>query len=187
MKFPSTTTAFTMLIIVSCFLRSLSGMKIWTQKFKFASFPAISKAAVANTLLSISFCSSLIYNPTASFAKTELPSLEKCFGAIEKELDPINGESLIRLKDDIDGEKWEDLKLFTREYDAGFRGGVLKSAWKQFDSELQKKGIEISNSFTFDLIALNKAARNKDPDEASRRLEDVKTDLINFLSLKSQI
>jgi hypothetical protein len=63
----------------------------------------------------------------------------------------------------------------------------LKSAWKQFDGDVQKRGIELSNSFTFDLIALNKAARNKDVDEASRRLEDVRTDLQLFLDLQSKI
>ncbi len=63
----------------------------------------------------------------------------------------------------------------------------MKSAWKQFDGDVQKRGIELSNSFTFDLIALNKAARNKDVDEASRRLEDVRTDLQLFLDLQSKI
>lgn len=66
-------------------------------------------------------------------------------------------------------------------------GGVLKNAWKQFDGDIQKRGIELSNSFTFDLIALNKAARSKDIDEATRRLEDVRMDLQLFLDLKSKI
>jgi hypothetical protein len=93
---------------------------------------------------------------------------------------------LKRIAKDIADEDWEDIKAFTREYDAGFRGGVLKSAWKQFDGDLKTKGIEISNSFTFDLIALNKAARVKDSVEATRRLNDVRTDLQNFLDLKSK-
>ena len=66
-------------------------------------------------------------------------------------------------------------------------GGVLKSVWKQLDGENQKRGIELSNSFTFDLIALNKAARSKDVDEATHRLEDVRTDLQLFLDLQSKI
>ena len=61
---------------------------------------------------------------------TTVPSLEKCFNAIEKELSD-NGDSLRRINKDISTEDWNDLKLFTREYDAGFRGGVLKVAWKQ--------------------------------------------------------
>jgi len=59
-----------------------------------------------------------------------IPSLEKCFNAVEKELSN-DGESLRRINQDIAVEDWNDLKLFTREYDAGFRGGVLKVAWKQ--------------------------------------------------------
>lgn len=127
-----------------------------------------------------------LINPTISAAKDELPSLERCFNAVQKELDSTEGQSLKRIAKDIADEDWEDIKAFTREYDAGFRGGVLKSAWKQFDGDLKTKGIEISNSFTFDLIALNKAARVKDSVEATRRLNDVRTDLQNFLDLKSK-
>ena len=39
-------------------------------------------------------------------AKSELPSLEKCFGAIKKELDPVNGESIQRIKADINKDNW---------------------------------------------------------------------------------
>lgn len=127
-------------------------------------------------------------NPMISLAGEPLPSLEKCFSAVRKELDPIEGESLKRLSNDIQSNNWNDIKLFTREYDAGFRGYVMKSAWKQIDNEdLKKKGIEISNSFTFDLIALNKASRVKDTDDAIKRLAEVKQDLANFLALESQI
>ena len=45
------------------------------------------------------------------------------------------------------------------------------------------QGIEVSNSFTFDLIALNKAARNQNKEEALARLDDVKNDLIKFEKL----
>eukprot|EP01041_Mallomonas_annulata_P003651 gene3651-7278_t len=117
---------------------------------------------------------------TPAYGKTELPSLEKCFNAIRKEVD--GGESLTRIKNDIDTHNWQDLILFTREYDAGFRGGVLKNAWKQLDED-KRKGIDISNSFTFDLIALNKAARNQDEQDALHRLDQVKEDLVNFLAL----
>jgi hypothetical protein len=90
---------------------------------------------------------------------------------------------LTRIQQDIDGGNWEDLKLFTREYDAGFRGGVLKSAWKQL-GDAKQKGIQVSNSFTFDLIALNKAARNADKDDAAARLAQVRQDLVDFLALE---
>ena len=132
---------------------------------------------LSNTLLPIQIAS----------AGEPLPSLEKCFSAVRKELSP-EGESINRLSDDIRLQKWDDLKLFTREYDAGFRGFVMKSTWKQIDDvELKKKGIEISNSFTFDLIALNKASRVKDTEDAYKRLEDVKKDLRDFLNLETQV
>ena len=67
---------------------------------------------------------------TTSTTSSTIPSLEKCFNAIEKELSD-DGDSLRRIDKDISTEDWTDLKLFTREYDAGFRGGVLKVAWKQ--------------------------------------------------------
>ena len=63
----------------------------------------------------------ILSNPV--YAKTELPSLEKCFHAIEVEVDSEKGESLKRLTNDIYNNNWNDVKQFSREYDAGFRGG----------------------------------------------------------------
>lgn len=51
--------------------------------------------------------------------------------------------------------------------------------------EEQKKGIELANSFTFDLIALNKAARIQDKKEAQLRVVQIQHDLEEFLKLKS--
>jgi hypothetical protein len=125
----------------------------------------------------------IFLNPGFVLAKEETPSLEKCFNAVRRELSP-NGESLVRLKNDIINQNWDDIKVFTREYDAGFRGYVMKNVWKQLeDPEKKKKGIEVSNSFTFDLIALNKAARIKDSEEAIKRLDQVTQDLKDFLLL----
>jgi hypothetical protein len=137
---------------------------------------------MANILLS----SSLIIGfqgPSTVANSADLPSLEKCFNAVRKELDLKDGESLIRIKTDIDEGKWDDLKLFSREYDAGFRGGVLKSAWKQLGDNKQK-GIKVTNSFTFDLIALNKASRNQDKEDAYHRLDQITQDLKDFLALE---
>jgi len=50
--------------------------------------------------------------------------------------------------------------------------------------EEQKKGIELANSFTFDLIALNKAARIQDKKEAQLRVVQIQHDLEEFLKLK---
>lgn len=135
-------------------------------------------------LASLTFSNTMFMLPNDVMAKSELPSLDKCFSAVRKELDAEKGESLIRLKNDIDQENWEDLILFTREYDAGFRGGVLKNAWKQLGNKKQD-GIAITNSFTFDLIALNKAARNKDKDISYQSLNGIIKDLNLFLTLEN--
>ena len=116
-------------------------------------------------------------------AKEELPSLEKCFAAVKRELDPKEGESLARLKKDIDSGDWTDIKAFTREYDAGFRGGVLKKSWKQLGDK-KADGIRISNSFTFDLIGLNQAARKEDKGEALKMLDAVRNDIMEFARLE---
>lgn len=116
-------------------------------------------------------------------AKEPLPSLERCFAAVKRELDPNEGESLTRLKKDIETGEWADIKLFTREYDAGFRGGVLKKSWKQLGDK-KADGIRISNSFTFDLIGLNQAARKEDKGEAMRMLDAVRSDIVEFSKLE---
>jgi hypothetical protein len=117
-----------------------------------------------------------------SLCAEEKPSLEKCFNAVRRELSSDEGQSLKRLKEDVFSKNWADVKSFTREYDAGFRGYVLKNAWSQItDDNLKRRGIEISNSFTFDLIALNKAARIEDPNEANKRLEQVGSRNLSFM------
>jgi len=131
-----------------------------------------------------SFIASFVLTSQPSLAVAEaepLPSIEKCFSAIRKELD--NSESLNRLQTDINQENWVDIIKFSREYDAGFRGVVLKSLWKQL-GEGKDKGIELTNSFTYDLIGLNKAARNHDADDANYRLKQVRSDLTAFLELE---
>jgi hypothetical protein len=166
---------------------SKTGNKLATNKYDSKSIlyasreaPNMNRVKAATIALIIN---GMFLGPGIANAKTELPSLEKCFNAVEKEVAP-DGESITRLREDIKKGNWADVKAFSREYDSGFRGGVLKNAWKQLQGEEQKLGIEITNSFTFDLIALNKAARNEDTIEANTRLDQVKEDLKNFLKLR---
>ena len=63
----------------------------------------------------------------------------------------------------------------------------MKSAWKQLEGDDKKNGISISNSFTFDLIALNKAARNKDKETAVKVTDSIILDLQNFLKLEKSL
>ena len=129
----------------------------------------------------ISIASSIIgTNISPSFAE-EQESLGKYLDAVKVEV--VKKPSVQRLRTDIDSNNWEDLKLFTREFEAGFRGGVLKKAWKQLEGEDRKRGIDLSNSFTYDLIGINKAGRQQDPDAARKYLGQVETDLQDFLTL----
>lgn len=140
----------------------------------------VSSLIIASTLVS----SINVMTPVLPASAAELPSLEKCFNAVKKELDPLEGVTLNRFRNDVREENWDDLVVATREYDAGFRGGVLKAAWKQLGDKKQE-GINISNSFTFDLISLNKAARQKDKDLSNQYIDSVVKDLQNFLRLQN--
>jgi len=163
--------------ILCCFCIYVSGWEMDSVNSRSAAVAIVAAATQLNVCV--------FGAPLVAEAKTDLPALEKCFNAIRKELDPIEGDSLKRINTDIETSNWDDLKQFTREYDAGFRGGVLKSAWKQLGADKQA-GIALSNSFTFDLIALNKAARTEDKPAALEVAKLVRTDLENFLKLEKK-
>lgn len=176
-----------MLKIICALLFILHSSISFNVKFSIPTISHATSSRLKKSLANILVSSGIIIgfqSPSSIAHSADLPSLEKCFNAVRKELDMKDGgESLIHIKTDIDEGKWDDLKLFSREYDAGFRGGVLKSAWKQLGDNKQK-GITVTNSFTFDLIALNKAARNQDKDDAYHRLDQITQDLKDFLALE---
>eukprot|EP01031_Cornospumella_fuschlensis_P042056 gene42056-51342_t len=152
--------------------------------YKLSVSPKLGNIARA---VSIGVGGALAFLPSSpSFAADKQPPIpvERYFKAVQDELDPEKGKSLLRLRTDLSQEDWKDILKFTREYDAGFRGTVLKGVWKQLEGEKQKRGIEISNSFTFDLIGVNKAARVKDAAEATKRINMVEQDLRDFLQLQ---
>lgn len=134
-------------------------------------------------LIAFTAISTTIGVSSPSPAHAENIPLETAFKTIQYELDAR--KSLGRIENDISNDNWEDLKLFTREYDAGLRGSVMKSVWKQLEGEKKEKGIQISNSFTFDLIGLNKAARKSDKEDATKYLKLVEQDIKDFVALKN--
>jgi hypothetical protein len=151
-----------------------------------AIFSDVRKHRLTKSVAIIVISSGLVIgtqSPLTTANSVELPSLDKCFDVVRKELDSKEGESIIHIKTDIDEGKWDDLKLFSREYDTNFRGGILKSAWKQLGDN-QQKGIRVTNSFTTDLIALNKAAKTQDKDDAYHQLDKITKDLKDFLALE---
>ena len=95
----------------------------------------VAAGAIASTILISTTVTSL---PSVARAKDPLPTLDRIFTAVRKEIGP-DGESIARLKDDINNENWEDILTYTREYDAGFRGGVMKAAWKQLGTRAHKR------------------------------------------------
>ena len=125
-----------------------------------------------------------LISPLISHATENTRPLSECFNIIRNEIK--SSESLNRLNQDITNENWKDILSFTKEYEAGFRGGILKPAWKQLSGNLQEKGITLTNSFTYDLIGLNKAARIKDLPRANEMIANIKKDLVDFVKLDEQ-
>lgn len=173
--------------VLLCTIYAACSLKIYSNTKNFNFNQWMIKSTKMISILATSTAFTLTGPIEFSVAKESEPPipLSRYFAAVRKELDPKEGVSLIRIKNDIDTSNWDDLKLFTREYDAGFRGGILKSTWKQL-GDSKKRGIEISNSFTFDLIGLNQAARKGDSAEALKHYEDVKQDIKDFLTLEQQ-
>jgi hypothetical protein len=122
-----------------------------------------------------------LWNSYPNVAKAENYPMETCIKALNIEL--TERKSLNRIQNDIKEGKWDDLKLFTREYDAGLRGGIMKSAWKQMEGAKKDRGIEIANSFTFDLIGVNKAARKANTADATKYAAMTEQDVKDFYAL----
>lgn len=144
----------------------------------------IARIVVGGASLSVAL--SIAQQPSFAADKQPPIPIERYFKAVQDEFDPKLGKSLQRLRSDLSQQDWKDLIAFTREYDAGFRGTVLKGVWKQLEGDKKVKGIEISNSFTYDLIGVNKAARVKDSTEAAKRIDMVEQDLKDFLQLQEK-
>ena len=91
--------------LASLLLVAMVLMQLATAASKFLFSP---KKALISCISSVFLPMSLpMLSPVnVAYAKSELPSLEKCFGAIKKELDPINGESIKRIKTDINNDNW---------------------------------------------------------------------------------
>lgn len=79
-----------------------------THMFTASKFTFTPKKILISCISSVFLPMSLpLLSPVSpAYAKTELPSLEKCFNAIKTELDPVNGESIKRIKNDINNDDW---------------------------------------------------------------------------------
>lgn len=172
------------LLQLLCFLCIIGWAHAW--KLSHREWPKL-KVCGQKAMAAIVAAGLAFTGPVATLAAEDTVPIERYFNAIRVEIDPVKGESLKRLKADIEEGRWDDVKAFTRQYDAGFRGTVLKGAWKSMEGEARNKGVQLSNAFTFDLIGLNKAARVGDREEALHRLDVIKEDLQAFLGLENAI
>jgi hypothetical protein len=79
-----------------------------THMFTASKFTFTPKKILISCISSVFLPMSLpLLSPVSpAYAKTELPSLEKCFNAIKTELDPVKGESIKRIKNDINNDDW---------------------------------------------------------------------------------
>ena len=126
-----------LLLLLFAFSGALHWGRRYDRRLQFSDKACISSQTTSSPVLlkkttaAVGLASILLVSfPSITYAKDPLPTLDKIFAAVRKEISP-EGESIARLREDINKEKWEDILTYTREYDAGFRGGVLKAAWKQ--------------------------------------------------------
>lgn len=89
--------------MLSLLVATLLMQAIFASKFAFTPKKVLI-SCVSGVFLPMSLPLLSPVNP--AHAKSELPPLEKCFGAIKKELDPTNGESIKRIKADINNDNW---------------------------------------------------------------------------------
>jgi hypothetical protein len=87
----------------------------------------------------------------------------------------------------IDGDDWEEVKEFTKKYDNNFRKMMMLPAKKTLEtSSLKEKGQLLCNAVTFDLIAINKAARVGDKPAALAALARLRADAEKFVALEAE-
>lgn len=111
-------------------------------------------------------------------------TVEQCFDIVQREL--TQRKPFIRIEHDIQDANWQDLKVFTKEYD-GFRGSILKGAAKQLKGDDKKVASDLANKVMYDLIGINKAARKEDAEAATQSLQGLEKDIQEFYDLKAKL
>ncbi|CAN0361162.1 unnamed protein product [Phaeothamnion confervicola] len=94
------------------------------------------------------------------------------------------------LEKDVFDQNWESILTSTRQQDADFRkrlmGGLRKKLPKE-NKAVRGEAQALMNAVSFDLIALNKAARSGDVRRAKELLPILKEDVTQFLALEPRI
>ena len=140
-------------------------------------------SSVALLAMGISSHLALCLQPTVAVAASSKYdcTLDQCFNIVQREL--TVRKSLNRIDTDIHTENWQDLRVFTKEYD-GFRGSVLKAASKQLQGKNKEQATDLTNKVMYDLIGINKAARHTDKEAAITSFQSLEEDLKTFLTLQ---
>ena len=146
----------------------VNGLHIWSSLGK----------PISIFLLTVPF----VLSPSISYAKEKF-SADHYFSIIEKEADK-EGTALNRLSEDIKERKWEDLKLFTRQFGEGFKAEVLKELTKELTGTQKSQAKELTDKFFNDVIQLNKASRAQNQEKAMDTFHDIEQDFNEFLSLR---
>lgn len=82
----------------------------------------------------------------------------------------------------IEAKDWEGVKELTKGYDKTFRKKLMGDARKTLRGE-KDAALMYRNGVTFDLIAINKAARKEDQAAAREGLAQLQGDVSDFLKL----
>eukprot|EP00978_Attheya_sp_CCMP212_P030092 scaffold109541_cov50-Attheya_sp.AAC.5 len=155
-----------------------------------ASFLSRRKAVVT---VGTGFLSTLL-RPSPAFAKEKPEPLtkelvQKTFGEVRFELeDPSGGVAALESK--VNNKEWEDILVFTKEYDLNMRKVKMGFARKLLtDGKVKDDALLLRNAVTFDLIGINRASRpgRENQEEAKKYLGELKDDVTKFLEMEKTI
>eukprot|EP00752_Nemacystus_decipiens_P005848 g5282.t1 len=105
------------------------------------------------------------------------------FGSVKKATDLV----LSDLRNLTNNGDWEELMEQAKEYDQSIRKGLMGNVRKKMPKELKGDAMTYRNNITFDLIAVNKAARVEDKPRALEVLDILEKDIKDFLDLEKRI
>jgi len=149
------------------------------------------KDALMTGCSSLSFLVAATIRPSPSQAKETVEisteNVKLYFDDVRYELEDPNG-GVKHIEQALDNLDWTEIKEFTKGYDLELRKKKMGFARKMMtDSKMKDEALALRNAVTFDLIAVNKAARVQDESSCREALEILKTDVSNFLTYQDKI
>eukprot|EP00903_Cladosiphon_okamuranus_P014167 g13166.t1 len=105
------------------------------------------------------------------------------FGSVKEATDLV----LSDLRNLTNKGEWGELMEQAKGYDQSIRKGLMGNVRKKMPKELKGDAMTYRNNVTFDLIAVNKAARVEDKSKALEVLDILESDIKDFLNLEKRI